>query len=470
VGCSSNEVYRLNLEQGRFMKPLVTDFVDGVNVCALNQWNGLYAFGGGEGVVEFYDSRSKSRVAKFSPFAQSLEEGDVTALTFLNDQLSYAVGNSSGEVSIFDLRSSAPVIKRRHFSETPIISIHEHSISDNIVSADKKSIRVWNKKTGETFCAYEPEHDLNDLLVVPKSGMIMTANEGTFMNVLFVPSLGPAPKFCTFLDNLTEELEEPSAQAAQAGVFDDYKFVTKKELEQLSLDHLIGTNVLRAYMHGFFIDNRLYEKAKILFSFQASGVGLGGDWKKELIKKKMEEEAASRISSGTKLPKVNKNLAKKILDNKTSDEANIVEDEGANNLVDDRFKDLFKDPLFEIDEDNAEFVKFNTRPKEAKKSKKPSETEQNADNMQDEAEGVNSSDDDSVFGETVEIQRYGKKADKTKNRKEFSWDNRPRKANKKDNRTFADRIKKHSRTSKSKTSSRSTDGAMSMSFRVKSRK
>ena len=43
-------------------------------------------------------------------------------------------------------------------------------------------------------------------------------------------------------------------------VYDDYKFVTKKELDNLSLGHLIGSNVLKAYMHGFFIDVRLYEK------------------------------------------------------------------------------------------------------------------------------------------------------------------------------------------------------------------
>lgn len=44
-------------------------------------------------------------------------------------------------------------------------------------------------------------------------------------------------------------------------MFDDYKFVTREELETLSLGHLIGTNLLRAYMHGFFIDNVLYGKA-----------------------------------------------------------------------------------------------------------------------------------------------------------------------------------------------------------------
>lgn len=41
--------------------------------------------------------------------------------------------------------------------------------------------------------------------------------------------LGPAPRWCSFLDNLTEELEENP----ESTVYDDYKFVTKKDLENL---------------------------------------------------------------------------------------------------------------------------------------------------------------------------------------------------------------------------------------------
>ena len=42
--------------------------------------------------------------------------------------------------------------------------------------------------------------------------------------------LGPAPKWCSYLDHLSEEMEEDEA----AVVYDDYKFVTRQELEQLS--------------------------------------------------------------------------------------------------------------------------------------------------------------------------------------------------------------------------------------------
>ncbi len=56
---------------------------------------------------------------------------------------------------------------------------------------------------------------------------------------------------------MTEELEEDH----QPVLYDDYKFVTREELEKLNLTHLIGTNMARAYMHGFFINQKLYSKA-----------------------------------------------------------------------------------------------------------------------------------------------------------------------------------------------------------------
>lgn len=49
-------------------------------------------------------------------------------------------------------------------------------------------------------------------------------------------TMGPAPKWCGFLDSLTEELEESTVET----LYDDYKFVTRKELEDLGLEHLMG--------------------------------------------------------------------------------------------------------------------------------------------------------------------------------------------------------------------------------------
>lgn len=40
-----------------------------------------------------------------------------------------------------------------------------------------------------------------------------------------------------------------------------FKFVTFEDLEKLHLSHLIGTNLLRAEMHGFLIREGLYKNA-----------------------------------------------------------------------------------------------------------------------------------------------------------------------------------------------------------------
>lgn len=124
-------------------------------------------------------------------------------------------------------------------------------------------------------------------------------------------------------------------------MWDDYKFVTRKELSHLGLDHLIGTALLKAYMHGFFVDLRLYEKAKAIANPFAYD-----DYKKRIIKAKLEEKSASRISATRKLPAVNKDLA--------------MGKAGEKLMQDDRFSQMFNDAEFQVDKFDEEFVKYNT--------------------------------------------------------------------------------------------------------------
>lgn len=56
---------------------------------------------------------------------------------------------------------------------------------------------------------------------------------------------------------------------SQTTIYDDYKFLTTEDLERLNLTDLIGTNLLRAYMHGYFIDYRLYKKVTLLSAIVA---------------------------------------------------------------------------------------------------------------------------------------------------------------------------------------------------------
>lgn len=84
--------------------------------------------------------------------------------------------------------------------------------------------------------------------------------------------------------------------------------MTKPDLVKLGLDHLIGTPMLRAYMHGFFIDHRLHGKAKAMadpFAYET--------YRQQRIAKKMEDERQSRISIVRKLPKVNPQMAARLM-------------------------------------------------------------------------------------------------------------------------------------------------------------
>jgi hypothetical protein len=79
------------------------------------------------------------------------------------------------------------------------------------------------------------------------------------------------------------------------------RFVTRPDLARLGLDHLLGTPMLRAYMHGFFVDNRLYAKAQALAVPSASSYEA---YRARRLAEKMEEERAARISVVKRLPKV----------------------------------------------------------------------------------------------------------------------------------------------------------------------
>ena len=58
VGACSNEIYRMNLDEGRFMAPLVSSS-PAVNKLALNPNHGLLATGGEDGIVECWDLRCR---------------------------------------------------------------------------------------------------------------------------------------------------------------------------------------------------------------------------------------------------------------------------------------------------------------------------------------------------------------------------------------------------------------------------
>ncbi|KAF9921788.1 hypothetical protein FBU30_008145 [Linnemannia zychae] len=485
---SSNEIYRLNLEQGRFLNSLVTD-VDptggnGVNCGEINPAHLLYGCGTDAGTVEFWDLRVRGRVGILAPsLPESVLSNSLTisALKFREDGLNMAVGTSTGHVLMYDLRSNVPIYVKDHQYGFPIKSLtfHEGTQGEDgrskIVSADCKIIKIWDRENGKNFTSIEPANDINDVCVVDNSGLMFVANEGIQMQSYYIPALGPAPKWCSFLDNLTEELEENPVQ----NIYDDYKFVTRKELSSLALDHLVGSSVLKPYMHGFFIDLRLYEKAKAIANPFAYT-----DYREREAKEKMAKEAGSRIRATMKLPKVNKQLATKMM----LDEAKARRKAGTDGAVteggalkDSRFADLFTNPDFQVDEDTNEFKLLNP----VQSAKKPSYRIVGEDEIEEASEASNSdgsdvdSDEDLIRvssyksgnkkkSEQITSIRSGikdrKRIPKMEALKQQQGNSSGPQLKSQAQRSFADRVAKDRNTAN--TISRSSSGGMEMTFSV----
>lgn len=334
VAASCNELYRLNLDQGRFMAPFECD-AEALNVVKVNPAHGLVGCGTESGTVEFWDPRSRKQVGILGVGGEGGGIGSgVTGLSFANDGLRLAAGTFDGLTKLYDLRMSDPMVVKDQGYGFPIHSIgflDTQVVQNKIWSSDKRIVKIWDAQNGDPLTSLEPSVDINDVAHVPDSGMFFLANEGVPMHTYYVPGVGPAPRWCSFLDNITEELEDKGVSS----VYENYKFVTAKELRQLGLDHLVGSNVVKSYMHGYFIDMRLYEKAKLI-----SNPYEVRDHREQEIRKRIEQERESRIRSkpgaagaGTKR-KVN---------------SGFQED------VDDRFKAMFEDPEFEIDENSYEY-------------------------------------------------------------------------------------------------------------------
>lgn len=344
VSGSAPEVYRLDLCEGRFMSPLQTRS-PAVNACGLSPSHGLFACAGEDGGLECFDLRQRESLGWMDAAAASGVKGQqLTALRFDESGLHVAVGTSGGLVSIFDLRSSRPLLKKDHMYDSPIIDLKFQndpfgSGTRHMISSDKHIIKIWDAETGEAHTNIEPGDgsEINDVCLWKDSGLIMAGCDSSRIQAYFIPSLGPAPTWCSFLENLTEEMEENQ----NTGMYDDYRFVTRSELEKLGLMNLVGTQMLRAYMHGFFIDNRLYNKAKAIsdpFAYET--------YKKKKIEEKLEEERKSRIGTKKKLPKVNATMAARLImegDSKSQKKPEV------NLLEDSRFAAMFEDPEFTID-------------------------------------------------------------------------------------------------------------------------
>ncbi|WWC60785.1 uncharacterized protein I303_103361 [Kwoniella dejecticola CBS 10117] len=408
IGCTGTDVYRFNLEEGRYMSPISIakgwgdgreSEVEGVNVVDVNPRHGLWSFGldGGGAVVEFWDPRSRNALTRLCLPSSTLlpaqnfdtsslapiQKLSVTALSsHPTDGLSFAVGTSSGHTLLYDLRSPTPfAVKDQGYGEA-IKRVDwlrgGGSQEDNgrVISADSKVIKVWDKaEPSINHLSLHPPASLVDLHPVPQSGVLMVACDSPQLSSYYIPEIGPAPKWASFLDSVTEEMAEDYSGLGKSA-YQDFKFVDRAELDTLGLTHLIGTPTLKPYMHGYFLSLKLYTTARLIANPQSYA-----EYRDKMVNEKLRAKTESRIRARKDQPKVNKALAERI--RRTEERERIKKnkksrgDDGAEDgdedeeepegevgeegglLADPRFKEIFENPDFEVDEESREFALLN---------------------------------------------------------------------------------------------------------------
>eukprot|EP00667_Euglena_gracilis_P004841 EG_transcript_4866 len=393
IGGVGPEVHRLNLQSGMFSLPFTTSLDTGTNVLAVNPQHELLGFGGANGWVECWDSRDGTKAAGMLDLNKSLqqfngmgEDEEVTALKFDDDGITMAVGTSNGLCCLYDLRNNRPRVVKDHNYSEPINTIEFFRRDGDagyqrsyVLSSCKKALKVWDREDGAPFTSMEPHHSINEFCLIksranlpppydcPSSGLILLAQDRPAISTYFIPQLGKAPDWCSFIQGLTyeEEVQQERAKDENTLTMGDRKFVTAQELEELGLTPGVGGGI-KPWMHGYLVSTELYYRSKAL----QQTVGLT-EYNAERKKKKQREVLQERIAfEKPKSVLVNQGLVDELIEKakagqlgeenrkKFSDTELDVQPDPTE-LVDPRFRKVFRDDRFKVDKYTPEYLRYN---------------------------------------------------------------------------------------------------------------
>eukprot|EP01082_Thalassiosira_pseudonana_P016381 g14646.t1 g14646 contig90:82469-85059(+) len=506
----------------------------GGSCIAVSPTHSLTAIGAEDGTVRFWDNRSpvtsSPNDVHLTPFlnldvasatsghgffddsGNSGFGGEVTSVCFDAAGIHMCAGTKGGNVALYDMRSSKPLFIKEHQYGLPIHTVQFHSGSGTVFSSDSKLVKIWNAKGSSASSSSmqvrddwndEPFGSNNDTEGVGgalgsivanvegtadfthfitsgdstdpnghNSGLLLCTGEQAKVQSFYCPMLGPAPQWCSFLDNITEELEERDGmldKSAAGGdeaivqtetIYEDYKFLTRADIDQLGIQNLVGTPLLRGYMHGFFIHVGLYNRIRAVAKpFEYN------EYRTQKIKERMDEKRASRIApkqNEKKIKaKVNPDLAER-LQNKASDKTKAGN--VAKALVeDDRFGRLFDNPDYEIDQEAEDFKLRNPSGVAATKVRNDRDMDSDqeddseddrvdkvtggfdrVDGHDDEGWGGNSDDDDAYFENDSDSDEDGFRGGKIRG-EAYEEKPKPPKASKKKDSSKKSKQKKKSK-------------------------
>ncbi|KAK2194880.1 bifunctional Nucleolar protein 10-Enp2/WD40-repeat-containing domain superfamily/WD40-YVTN repeat-like-containing domain superfamily [Babesia duncani] len=370
---SSNEVYRLNLEKGAFVEPLKSVCSE-LNCLSENPILPVVSAGGDNCTLESWDLRTDQSISKLQVGESQSEEHSITACSYSSNGIKMALGTSYGCLKIFDIRKQTPLWEKQHVNKAPINCIEwldtfkqgSSGITEanTIAWSDHKSLRINKAQDGEFLASIESLAictktnqltRINNFCFYPNSGVCFLVGDQSRVGTYFIPAIGAAPSWCSYLENITEEMELPEGThtgvTPKPRVYDDFVFVTREQLEEINGTHLLGTKLVKEYLHGFFIDaathRKLKEKASP-FDYE--------EYQQQKLQEKLQAKKQMRLPIRQKPVKVNQEFAEKlqaVAD--VDDEAELSKKQRKRAqlakavLTDNRFARLFTDENFAIE-------------------------------------------------------------------------------------------------------------------------
>lgn len=166
------------------MQPFISES-SAINKCTINPVHHLLLIGNEEGKVEAWDPRDRNKVGTldcgFSCITQDnrfvkniclvlyvhifiklqilhFRIDRIPSITALNchGSLTLGVGTVTGQVLLYDLRSSKPYMIKDHMYGQPIRNIEFHKSMDYVYSMDNNIVKIWDKLTVSILRIYDP--------------------------------------------------------------------------------------------------------------------------------------------------------------------------------------------------------------------------------------------------------------------------------------------------------------------------
>jgi ribosome biogenesis protein ENP2 len=355
---SSASIYRLDLEEGTFLAPFVAtsgdEKVTHTSMALAPLGLPLLLGGLDNGIVQCWDTREDRKPV--SSLIASSEGFEVRQIAWSGDGMQVACGLDNGIVKCYDVRSNRQILfEKDHRNDFPVVGLHFVSKAV-IASADNKSVKIWDTSASEDkqlVGFVESRDKINGLTFWPNSGLFFTPCDAPRVGTYFAPGVGPAPRWCSFLDTVADELNQQLTGKAVDGsdvkqVHEDYIFLTKEQLQALGAEKLIGTSVVKAYMHGFWMDRKVHAKLRDVaepFRFE--------QYQQQRVQAELEKSRPMRMPVRVKAETkgiVNQRLQKE-LEEKVARIENTKENVIATKILEDsRFSKLWSNTDFEVEE------------------------------------------------------------------------------------------------------------------------